>query len=129
MLTKHKGFTVLELLFVMAIMIPALLGIIGVNLFAIRAGESARQITKAIQDANTTIERIRDTSKQSLAQVTSTYPNGQTVSGFSNLTSEQVVVTYANTSADPLAVTVTVTWSDRGRTMSRALTTQVTKRQ
>lgn len=128
MLTRKKGFTLLEVLFVMAIMIPALLSIIGVNLYAIRAGESARGITKAVQDAHTIIERIRDKSKQGLSQVVATYLSGQAVGGFTNLTNERVVVSYPNSNADPLTITVTVSWLDRGRTMARALTTQVTQR-
>jgi len=82
----------------------------------------------AIQDAHTVIERIRNLSQTSLAQVTSTYPSGQTVSGFSNLPSEQVTVTYPNSNADPLAITVSTSWTDRQGSMTRSLATQVTHR-
>lgn len=128
MIKQEKGFTLPELMFSICITIPVLFGIIGVTYYTLRAGETSRNVMKALQDAHTVIERIRNVSNTSLSQVVTTFPNGQAVSGFSNLTSEQVVVSYANTAADPLAVTVTVNWTDQGRTLTRALTTEVTHR-
>lgn len=125
-----QGFTFIELLVCIAIIIPVLLGVFGVNIYLCRAGEMSRQVMTALQDANTVIERIRNVaSNQGLTVVTATYPTGQAVAGFTSLTNEQVVVTYPNAVADPLAITVTVTWLDTaGRNMTRALSTQVTRR-
>ena len=127
-MTNKQGFTLIELLFAVAIILPVLLGAVGLNVYVFRAAETSRRAMIAVQDAHTVIERIRNTSETSLAQVTTNYPNSQAVSGFSNLPSEQVVVSYPNASADPLVITVTVNWTDRQGTMSRLLTTQVTHR-
>ncbi len=60
---NKKGFTLVEILFALAIVIPVLLGIIGVTSYSLRIGETARMTTTAVQDAHTVIERIRNTSK------------------------------------------------------------------
>ena len=126
--SQLRGFTLVELIIDTAIILPVLLSAIGLNFYVFRNSETSRQTMIAIQDAHTVIERIRNRSETSLASVTGNYPNNQTVSGFSNLPSEQITVSYVNTSADPLDVSVTASWSNRGRTMSRTLNTQVTKR-
>ncbi len=126
----NTGFTFIELLICIAIIIPVLLGVFGVDIYLSRASDTSRQVMAALQDANTVIERIRNVaSNQGLTQVTATYPSGQAVAGFTGLTNEQAVVTYPNAVADPLAITVTVTWQDAaGRNLTRALSTQVTRR-
>jgi len=118
----------MELVIVLGILMPVTLAIVAANVYTFRVSETAQGSTIAIQDAHATIERIRNTSKQGLAQVTTTFPSGAAVAGFANLPAEQVVVTYPSASADPLAITVTVTWLDRNRNMARALSTWVTQR-
>src|SRR3989338_8574101 len=112
-MVHKKGFTLIELMIALCIVLPVLLGAIGLNVYIFRLAETSRRSTVAIQDAHTVIEQIRNTSKTNLAQVVTNYPNGQAAAGFNNLPSEQVIVTYPNASADPLAITVTVNWSDR----------------
>ncbi len=129
LLTCKKGFTLLELVLAMGLLLPALFAIIGVNAYALRLGETSRMITKAVQDAHAVIEQMRGKSEQSLVQVTAAYPNNQNVSGFSNLPSETVRVSYVDTAADPLVVTVTTSWTDHtGGSMSRILRTQITQK-
>lgn len=127
-MNRKQGFSLIELIIAISIVVPVLLGAIGLNVYVFRMNETSRRAVVALQDAHTVIERIRNTSETSLAQVTSIYPSGQAVSGFSNLPSEQVTVTYPNASADPLAITVTVSWTDRQGPMTRSLATQVTHR-
>ncbi len=127
-MNKKQGFTLIELMIALAIIVPVLLGAIGLNVYVFRISERSRRVVVALEDAHTVIERIRNTSETSLAQVATTYPSGQAVAGFNNLPSEQVTVTYPNAAADPLVMTVTVNWSDRQGTMTRALATQVTHR-
>lgn len=128
MMKREQGFTLSELLFAICVMIPVLFGIISVTYYTLRAGETSRKVMTALQDAHTVIEQIRRESDQSLNQVVATFPNGLAVSGFNTLTNEQIVVSYADPNADPLAVTVTVNWTDQGRAMTRVLSTQVTNR-
>lgn len=128
LILKREGFTLIELILAVAIILPVLLGAIGLNVYVFRATETSRRTMVALQDAHTVVERIRNTSETSLSAVTSAYPDSQAVTGFSNLPSEQITVDYANINADPLDLIVTVSWLDRGRTMVRNLSTQVTKR-
>lgn len=128
-LKQKEGFTFVEILVALLIIIPVLLGLIGVNIYTFRAAESSKMIITAIQDAHTVIERIRYVAtNQGLAQVVLNYPSGQAVAGFTNLDNEQIVVTYPNALADPLAITVSVNWRDHSRSMTRSLLTQVTRR-
>ncbi len=127
-MNAKRGFTLVELLFATGIVLPVLLSIIGLNVYVFGLTETARQSVIAVQDANTVIERARNISKNGLDAVVAAYPAGQTVSGFNSLPGEQVTVGYADVNADPLALTVTVNWESRGRTMTRILQTQVTKR-
>lgn len=125
---QKKGFTLVELMFALAILIPVAL--IAVNVNSLMAGRvrTARLITIALHDANTVMERIRDTSDLGLSQIVSSYPSGQAVSGFANLPNEAVVVQYPDPNANPLAITVSVEWTDSGRLMRRVLTSYVTTR-
>ena len=125
---REKGFTIIEVLFAIAILVPVCFAVIGINFYMTRAADSARMTITALQDAHTVIERIRDASRQGLNRVTTNFPDGQAVPGFANLTNEQIVVDYANPAADPLATTVTATWTDGGRNMRRDLSTQITQR-
>ena len=112
----------------MLVFTTVFLSVVVVNMNALRTSDTSHMVVTALQDAHTTIEQIRNTSTQGLAQVTATFPNGAAVQGFFNLVGELVVVTYPNPKVDPLNITVTVTWQDRGRAMTRSLNTQVTQR-
>ncbi len=128
MQTGKRGFTLVELLLALMVTVPALLTLMGLIAYNTRVAETSRGIMAAMQDAHTVIERMRDVSEQGLDQVTTTYPDGEAVAGFASLPNEQIIVDYTDTGVDPLAVTVTVTWRDRNRLMTRALTTQITQR-
>ncbi|HNV86069.1 MAG TPA: prepilin-type N-terminal cleavage/methylation domain-containing protein [Candidatus Omnitrophota bacterium] len=126
--TDRRGFTLVEILIALAITVPVLFGIIVSILHMYRANEVSHEVITALQDAHAVIEQIRNVSRSGLSAVTAQFPNGGAVAGFNNLTNEQVVVTYPNATADPLAVTVTTTWTNRNRAVSRALRTRVTQR-
>ena len=121
----------MEVLFALAILVPVCFSMIGINLYIARAADSARLTTTALEDVHTVIERIRDTSRNSLNQVVATFPNGQAVASAASMpaqNNEQITVNYAGTGADPLVVTVRATWTDGGRNMIRDIVTQVTQR-
>jgi len=124
----REGFTLVEILIALAITVPVLFGIIVSILHMYRTNEISHEVITALQDAHAVIEQIRNTSRSGVNAVTAQFPNGAAVAGFNNLTNEQVVVTYANAAADPLAVTVTTTWRNRNRVVSRGLRTRVTQR-
>ena len=123
-----SGFSLIEVMIAFAIFIPVFLAVILVNIHTIRSTSSSQMVVTALQDAHTVIERIRNVSDQGVPQVVVSFPNGAAIPGFQNLVGEQVVVTYPNANSDPLDITVTVTWQDRARAMTRSLRTQVTDR-
>lgn len=123
-----SGFSLIEVMIAFAIFIPVFLAVILVNIYTIRSTSSSQMVVTALQDAHTVIERIRNVSDQGLPQVVVSFPNGAAVPGFVNLVGEQVVVSYPNGNTDPLDITVSVNWQDRGRVMTRTLRTQVTDR-
>jgi prepilin-type N-terminal cleavage/methylation domain-containing protein len=127
----QTGFTLIEIMIAMSVSVIAILGFITAVTSIRQSSEGAYERTIAMQDANRVIEQMRDTSTSGTFpdNVTAAYPNNTAVSGFSSLTSEQVTVSYASTTADPLDVTVTVTWLAHGRrSMSKAIRTFITQR-
>ena len=128
---KSEGFTLIELMITMVVVVLVIVGFMGANFAIQRSSEAAYSRTVALQDANRVIEAMRNLAASGTfpTNVTGTYSDGGTVSGFSNLTSETVTVSYANSSANPLDATVTVSWSENGvRTVSTSLRTYITQR-
>ena len=128
---SERGFTLIELMITMVVVVLVLLGFMGANTSIQQASEATHQRTIALQDANRVIETIRNTAASGTfpGNVTAAYPNNGAVAGFSNLTNEAITVSYVNTGVNPLDVTVTVSWSERGvRNVSTQLRTLVTQR-
>jgi len=128
---SEAGFSLIELMITMAVIAVTLFGFMGANILMERSGETAFEQSVAIQDANQVIERMRDASGngQFPGNVTAAFAHNGLVPGFANLRAEQIRVSYVNTNADPLDVTVTVTWQNpSGRIMTTALRTLITQR-
>jgi prepilin-type N-terminal cleavage/methylation domain-containing protein len=128
---RRKGFTLTELLISLFVIAIGLLGMVLGNTHVQQGSESAHERMVATQDAHRVIELMRNTSANGNFpdNVATSFPNGRAVAGFNNLNSEQVVVTYADPEADPLNITVTTTWRERGvRIVSTQLRTLMTKR-
>ena len=115
----------------MVVVVLVIVGFMGANSSIQQASEASYQRTIALQDANRVIETMRNTAATGTfpGNVTAVYPNGGTVSGFTSLTNEAVSVSYANSGANPLDATVTISWSENGvRTVSANLRTFITQR-
>ncbi|MBI4115097.1 MAG: prepilin-type N-terminal cleavage/methylation domain-containing protein [Candidatus Omnitrophica bacterium] len=126
-----KGFTLIELLVSFVIIVLALLGMLLVNSYVQKQGEQTFEKFIAYQDANRVIELMRNSSATGTfpLNVTTAYPNGGAVNGFSNLSGEQIRVTYTDSTADPLDIIVTTSWQAQGiRGTSIQLRTLMTKR-
>lgn len=127
----QKGFTLIELMITVAVVVTIVVGFLGATTALQMANQAAYERSVALQDANQVIEQIRNTAGTGTfpANVTAVYANNAAVSGFTTLTNEAVTVAYANAAADPLDVTVTVSYSENGRrTMSTKLRTYITQR-
>lgn len=132
---QEKGFTLIELMLAAAVVIIALLGIMSANLVTERHSEAAFERTLAMQDANRAVEELRDAANTGSSQnfqtdvqnaVTTVLPTIVSLPASHN---EQIAVSYVDVNADPLDVTVTVTWNEQGlRATSVSLRTLITKR-
>lgn len=128
---NRKGFTLTELLISLFVIALGLLGMILSNTYVQRTSEVAHERMVATQDAHRAIELMRNTSASGEFpdNVTRAFPNGAAVAGFNNLTNESVTVVYADPDADPLNITVTTNWAQRGsRNASIQLRTLMTRR-
>lgn len=131
LLKDSAGFTLIELMIAMAVIVLALVGYIGANSAIQRSGEAAFERSVAIQDANRVLEQMRSAAAlgEFPQSVLDAFPNGGTVAGFTSLSGQQVRVNYIDTAADPLDATVTVTWQQNGlRNVSVTLRTLMTQR-
>jgi prepilin-type N-terminal cleavage/methylation domain-containing protein len=128
---KQTGFTLTELLIALVVITLTLAGYIGANIMLQRNAEEMHERTIAIQDANRTIERMRSDSRTGTfpGNVTAKYPDTGIVAGFTDLVNEQVTVSYADTAANPLDVTVRVTWLTYARRQGfESVRTYITQR-
>ncbi|MBI3333502.1 MAG: type II secretion system protein [Candidatus Omnitrophica bacterium] len=125
----REGFTLVEVMAAMMVFAVVMVGLAGVFLGVARLGESSRHLNRAMADARTVLDAIRDGSASGLAGVTGTnWTTWSQVNGLTSLPSEAVTVTYVNQAADPLSVTIQVSWLERGRTKRAAVDTVVTRR-
>lgn len=139
--SQRAGFTLVELLISAAVFSAVIVALLGAFVAAAAVAEESRQLTQAVQDARTVLERIRDDVQASTDITTfasasppvtySTWVSDQQAAGteFTALTGETVTVAYGAAGSDPLDVTVTVDWEGRGgRARSTTLHTQMTLR-
>lgn len=130
-LADQRGFTLVELMITLAVVVLALGGYVAANTAINQRTQEIFEQSTAIQDANSVIERMRNSSTggQFPASVTGVFPNNTPVQGFTALPNEQVTVLYADPAADPLDVTVRVSWRSRGvRQAATDLRTFITRR-
>ena len=91
-LKQSSGFTMIELMISMVVIVIGLVGMLLANTSLQRTNQTAYERMVATQDAHRVIELMRNTSATGTfpLNVTAVYPNGNTVGGFANLTNEQV---------------------------------------
>lgn len=124
-----RGLTLVEAVIAMAVVALAILACIAANIKVQHSAEATFERMAAIQDAHQVLEQMRNAANNGSfpTNVTSAF-NGN-VTGFSNLSDEQMEVTYADANANPLDTTVTVTWQENGlRTVSKSLRSLITPR-
>lgn len=118
-MNQQRGFTLIEVMITVGVVVLAIVGVISTNIMIRQSVESAHERTLAFQDASRVIERMRDAANSG----GSDFQAAVTGEASSAITSEaslpaandqEISVSYVDENANPLDVTVTVTWNDRG---------------
>jgi Tfp pilus assembly protein PilV len=123
---SQKGLTLIEAMITVAVIVVAFLGILGTNIFIQQTTEGFFERTLAIQDANQVIERMRSAANEAgvefQASVQTAATNAaESVSSLPDSHDEVITVTYEDETANPLEVTVTVAWNERGQRATSAV--------
>jgi len=132
-LDKKRGFTLLELIIGMVILVTAIVSLIAAYIGCFTLNQSARNLTIAINDGQTVMEEIRKTnipdsitSQDWTTWASTNPPDG---GGCNRLENESITVTYpSGIAATPLQVLVTVNWKEKNRTRSTQLVTLISER-
>ncbi len=124
-----NGFTLLELLLSCFILVLASVSILLMFITSIFLLEDSRHATVALNDAQTVLEEIRRVANASLSNVVSTdWQDWAEGKGLNTLNEENIQVTYANPSSDPLEINVTVNWKEKTRARALKLKQLITQR-
>lgn len=124
----RSGMTLVELLIGVAILLVSSLSLLAAYRYALELSEVAHQSAVAVNDIKDMLERIKTTS---VANLQTDFPNGvanaaayTTIVGGLTLSGEQITTTHSpSITADPRELSVQVTWTNRGRTYQRSLST------
>lgn len=129
--TGKNGFSLIELMIAAAIFIVALMPLLMLFINYIVFMESCRNRIIASNDARYILEDIRDTTPFTNDNVITNFPQETDLSGNigpQKLTDETIFVNYANPTADPLPILVTVNWQERTKPRNLTVTTLMTQR-
>ncbi|MBU4304865.1 MAG: prepilin-type N-terminal cleavage/methylation domain-containing protein [Candidatus Omnitrophica bacterium] len=125
---EQKGFTFVEVMIVCLILTGVIGGFFGVYNAGFVLNEQLKSSVIAICDGRSILENMRNIDPFDVTNLVASYPNGGFVGGYNNLPQETVQVNYENIAADPIKVTVTVTWRGAGeRVHTERLVTFLTK--
>ncbi len=126
---KQKGFTFVEVMIVCLILTGVIAGFIGVYNAGFVLNEQLKSSVIAICDGRSILENMRNIDPFDVTNLLASYPDAGFVAGYNNLQQETVQVNYENVAADPIKVTITVTWHGAGeRVHTERLVTFLTKR-
>lgn len=115
-----RGFTLLELMVAVAILLIVITGLLTAFINCILLNESNNNLVKAANDAQYVLEQIKALAYTDISAYS--YPT------FNNLPSETITLTRPGSISDPLrTITVAVSWQERTQTRSFSLATYFAK--
>ena len=130
---RRAGLTLIELLATSVVIVFASTGLLIAYQSTFHLNEVSQQASAAVDDLNDMMERIKTTP---FTLLQTNFPNGvangtagtpreyTNIIGGYTLRDEQITVTHSpNTAADPRELIVQITWTNRGRTYQRSLST------
>jgi hypothetical protein len=132
---SNAGITLVEILAAITIMVFATVAIMQFYLSSLTLSETNKEATIAMVHLTNMMETIGCTP---FSNMLTDFPNGvldgtinnnyATLVGGYVLKNEHIVVSYVNSSSDPLEIMVSVSWQDRSRvTRARYLVTKSTR--
>jgi len=131
----QRGMTLIEAMIATMILVPAIIAILQTYMQVTYLSELTKERNIALSHIASVAEAIRCTP---FNHVLNNFPNATTdgpagnsyaaLAGGYTLKEEHIVVTYNNTSSDPLEILVALTWQDMNRRQHRQyLTTMRTR--
>ncbi len=112
-LKAQRGFTLIEIMIAIFILVIALSGLIGVTVMAIKGNDFSKRMTTATTLAKDMMEQVKNTSYDNLPAVTTTtydYLNAEGTATGSYFT-RKLTVTVATPAANMKTIEVEVSWS------------------
>ena len=123
---SEAGVTFVELLITIFVFTGAILGALMFFANAMIASQYAKDMTAVTSHAEYVLEEMQ--SRSTLANITGTnWPAWYTGQGIATLPGEAINVTFTNSSANPLEISVNLRWSTRTRSLNEIFATRITK--
>ncbi|MCD6094197.1 MAG: type II secretion system protein [Candidatus Omnitrophica bacterium] len=122
------GFTLLELICAVAILVVALVGLLSSYTGSLNLIQANTNTSIAVNEAQRIIEEMRKRNLRANI-VSEDWPAWVISEGCNCLSNESINVTYPDgTDADPLQILVRVNWTEKGRARNVELVTLLTER-
>ena len=117
---SKKGFTLIELMFSVAILLVAIVASLSAIINSMLLIESSRNLVTASNDAQYVLEQIKS---QSFADIPN-YISSLSTTKFTNLVDERVTFPSTLYTANLDTITVNITWKERNVTKTFSITTR-----
>ncbi|HNW39613.1 MAG TPA: prepilin-type N-terminal cleavage/methylation domain-containing protein [Candidatus Omnitrophota bacterium] len=119
MKTRNKGFTLIELMVGVAILLIVIIATLGSFIYCMLLNESSKNIAMASNDAQYALEQIKNISFNNIPAYIQNYPSTQ----FANLPNESITFPNPVYTSTLDTIVVEITWNERNVQKTFTLTT------